>query len=127
MDAAQRDRRNTTARARYAADPVRFRAAISKRRSGQTAHLRYPGRTTGERINHAERAEIITSQGGECAICRIDLANLKETAIHVDHDRETGKIRGVLCMGCNVGIGVFKDNPWVVLRAADYLNGHGKW
>jgi len=40
---------------------------------------------------------------------------------NIDHDHKTGKVRGVLCSGCNAGIGMLGDNLDGVLRAADYL------
>ncbi len=40
---------------------------------------------------------------------------------HIDHDHSTGKVRGLLCSCCNTGIGMFKDNPDVLDRAAFYL------
>lgn len=50
-----------------------------------------------------------------CEICG------NEEATHVDHDHETGEIRGKLCQGCNTGIGFMKDNPDVLLAAAAYI------
>ena len=40
---------------------------------------------------------------------------------HVDHCHETGRIRGVLCAGCNTGLGKLGDNREGLLRALDYL------
>jgi hypothetical protein len=56
-------------------------------------------------------------QRGLCAIC----SNAK--AEHVDHDHETGRVRGVLCPECNSGMGQLKDDPATLRRAADYLSG----
>ena len=39
----------------------------------------------------------------------------------VDHCHRTGKVRGILCMGCNFSIGHFKDDPEILRRAAAYL------
>lgn len=38
-----------------------------------------------------------------------------------DHDHKTGKLRGLLCIRCNVGLGFFKDKPMMLLKAAIYL------
>jgi hypothetical protein len=54
-------------------------------------------------------------------ICRISLAVPAE---HVDHDHETGRVRGVLCFSCNAALGQFKDRPGVIRRAAAYPEGN---
>lgn len=57
-------------------------------------------------------------QDDACAICRDPFA----TTPHIDHDHETGTVRGLLCANCNTGIGKLKDDPKVLLAAAAYLN-----
>ena len=57
------------------------------------------------------------AQDGKCAICR--LVCIKSLA--VDHCHKTGKIRGLLCMRCNTALGMFKDDPSLLLRAIEYL------
>ena len=42
---------------------------------------------------------------------------------HVDHDHETGGIRGVLCSRCNHAIGLLDEDPQRLRAAADYLEG----
>ncbi|MER0478849.1 endonuclease domain-containing protein [Streptomyces sp. Edi2] len=44
--------------------------------------------------------------------------------VQVDHDHETGKVRGVLCFSCSAALGQFKDRPDVLRRAAEYLEGN---
>jgi len=40
---------------------------------------------------------------------------------HVDHNHTTGKVRGILCQQCNQAIGLFKDNIFIIEKAAEYL------
>lgn len=58
-------------------------------------------------------------QNGRCAIC--GTFDPGGEHFHVDHDHETGKIRGLLCNNCNPGLGWFKDNIDTLLSAAQYL------
>lgn len=44
----------------------------------------------------------------------------------IDHSHQSGRIRGRLCDSCNKGLGYFKDNPALLLRASDYVLGHAK-
>lgn len=50
--------------------------------------------------------EMLESQGGVCAICHDN--NIRELKLAVDHDHETGKVRGLLCDRCNRGIGLLR-------------------
>lgn len=59
---------------------------------------------------------ILTNQKNCCAIC----GNILEK-YHIDHDHNTGKIRGILCPLCNKGLGLFKDNIDSLKNAAKYL------
>jgi hypothetical protein len=52
-----------------------------------------------------------------CVICG-NTINLK-----IDHSHQSGRIRGMLCDNCNKGLGFFKDNPTLLLRASDYILG----
>lgn len=58
-------------------------------------------------------------QGGVCFICAKACSSGRKLA--VDHDHSTGKVRGLLCRRCNQMLGVAKDDPTLLLRAADYL------
>lgn len=58
-------------------------------------------------------------QHGVCAIC------LKQPEKwNIDHDHATGKVRGLLCSPCNLGIGCLGDDEANLRRAADYLQEH---
>jgi hypothetical protein len=60
---------------------------------------------------------MLVEQKGCCAICRSSEWGGKSGVPHVDHDHATGAVRGLLCAGCNHGLGHFADDP-ARLRAA---------
>lgn len=66
--------------------------------------------------------KLLAEQGGGCAICGATAANANGGRLVVDHDHETGKVRGLLCGGCNTGIGLLGDDAQRVLAAAWYLD-----
>ena len=59
---------------------------------------------------------MLESQCGACLICLLPM-----TRPVVDHDHKTGAVRGLLCRTCNSALGLLKDSPEVLMRAADYL------
>lgn len=63
----------------------------------------------------------LENQGGVCAICGQPEKDSKKTYLSVDHDHETGKVRGLLCSDCNRGLGSFKDSPDLLDKAKAYL------
>jgi hypothetical protein len=68
--------------------------------------------------------ELLAEQGGRCEICGTTDPGERRTLFCVDHDHETGKIRGLLCARCNKGLGAFGDDPARVAAAASYLGRH---
>lgn len=55
-------------------------------------------------------------QSGLCLICE-----RKPTAtFHVDHNHDTGHVRGLLCASCNVRLGILEQHDWVE-KAHAYL------
>lgn len=61
--------------------------------------------------------QMFANQGGGCSIC----GQRQERRLAIDHDHETGKVRGLLCHTCNVGLGNFHDLPTLLRRAIAYL------
>lgn len=63
--------------------------------------------------------QLLTEQGGVCAICSRPCPSGRKLA--VDHDHETGRVRGLLCGVCNRGLGYFKDDKGLLEAAVLYL------
>lgn len=77
-------------------------------------------------IGLAEYKEMLAAQDGVCASCRRPETKVQFGTVRmlsVDHDHDTGKVRGLLCGNCNAGIGYFgNDEPELLRAAADYLD-----
>lgn len=61
---------------------------------------------------------MFVAQGKVCAICGV---GTNGRAFPVDHDNETGKVRGILCDACNVGIGHLRHSEVIMKKAIKYL------
>jgi hypothetical protein len=68
---------------------------------------------------------LLAEQCGGCAICGTTIPGGSSSRLCVDHDHLTGRIRGLLCVKCNSGIGLLGDDPARVRLAAAYLERHG--
>ncbi len=69
-------------------------------------------------------AELLAVQGGKCALstCTATTGSTGKP-LYVDHDHVTGKVRGLLCSSCNVGIGNLGDSVEALEAAIRYLKG----
>jgi hypothetical protein len=95
-------------RAYRAANPEKIREGHLRRRFGLTLD---------------GYAAMLEAQGGRCAICGRPEPPGK--SLHVDHDHETGVVRGLLCFSCNAAIGKLADDVDRLQRAIAYLDGGG--
>lgn len=70
-----------------------------------------------------DKDAIFIAQGCKCAICGSETSKSNRD-FALDHDHKTGKIRGVLCHQCNVGLGNFEDSLSFLQKAINYLKLH---
>ena len=70
-------------------------------------------------ISNAQYESKYKEQKGACKICRKNFDQLV-----VDHDHNTGDVRGLLCHSCNKGLGLFFDNVSALENAIIYLAEH---
>jgi len=70
---------------------------------------------------------MLKSQNNRCAICdSTATGNRRHKNLNVDHCHTTGKVRGLLCHGCNAGIGSMKDDIEILKKAIAYLREMNK-
>ena len=127
------------AAARYRANPEpvkervrRWQRENPEKQAARMREYRASGRRSEvDRRSHLKRRFGITpeqyesmleAQGGRCAICR--RRPRADIALHVDHEHESGEIRGLLCFRCNNALGDFGDSERLLHRAAAYLDAH---
>ncbi len=109
-----RKKRNTRLRGRYKEDEA-YRLQTLANNSGGKSRRRYLKRvynTTPEEID-----ALCKYQNNKCPIC---LKRFTKTP-DIDHDHKNNRVRGLLCHGCNKGLGDFQDDPCRLDRAIAYL------
>jgi len=99
-------------------NPEKVRAAQKKYRKanpdvGINGHLLRKYKITLEQYN-----ELFEKQNGRCAICK---QKPTKRRLDVDHNHKTGKVRGLLCLACNAGIGQLDDDINILQEAINYL------
>jgi hypothetical protein len=67
---------------------------------------------------------LIALQGNRCAVCKTTQPGGHTERWHIDHDHVTGQVRGLLCHRCNLGIGLLRDDPQIIMAAAQYVTAH---
>lgn len=107
--------RNYHAKPEVRAKYVKYRATDNGKRMAKAGSLRAKYSLTLENFN-----QILAQQNNSCAICFTKNAGGKGT-FHVDHNHVSGRLRGLLCHNCNLGLGHFKDNPNLLSVAIKYL------
>jgi len=125
------DRR--AAQREYNARPERQARKNEQRRTdpGQVARIREYNRRMNLKSHYGLTVEeydrMFEAQGGVCAVCGkpADPDGVRSASrLHVDHDHETGRLRELLCIKCNRGLGYFADDPALLRAMAAYIERH---
>ena len=64
---------------------------------------------------------LLDKQNGVCGICYTDNPGRADHHFCIDHNHETGEVRGLLCVSCNRALGLFQDDSKIIQRASQYL------
>lgn len=70
-------------------------------------------------LTEQEFLNLKIKQNNSCGICFRFFDD--KTQVCIDHDHETNKVRGLLCINCNTALGSFKDNITILNNAIRYL------
>lgn len=95
----------------------RYRASGRKAANNRRSHLK---RKFGITVEDYDR--MLAEQGGGCAICGAPPP--EGSSLHVDHDHQTGRVRGLVCFKHNNALGDFGDDPELLQKATTYLIDH---
>lgn len=101
---------------------ARFETCVRKpKRTAEETKNLYKSRAFKKKygISKEDFYDLRLKQNNKCAICKNTLENDKKS--HMDHCHDTGKLRGVLCTTCNVGLGMFKDSLSLLKSAVTYI------
>ena len=84
------------------------------------AKRRFDLKKYGLTLDDYER--LLAQQGGHCAACPfVPNPTSRKRYLCVDHDHSSGRVRGLLCSGCNTALGLVRDEVERLLRLAAYV------
>ena len=75
-------------------------------------------------IDYKQYEEMLEAQDHKCGICGSEgftMAKHHELKLVVDHDHETGRVRGLLCHNCNRALGLFHDDVDSMTKAIGWI------
>lgn len=128
-----RDKRLKEGKERYQKNIERERERSRRRRAEEPGQVAKSRRKYELRIKYdlteSQFNAMLQEQSYCCAnkACGATSSGVSGRKFHIDHDHKTGKVRGLLCMRCNLLIGYAKDDIEILSSAIDYLiNQKGK-
>jgi len=86
----------------------------------------YANRMKKYGISPKDYDKFFKEQNGRCAICNVHQSEVTRR-FDIDHNHDTGKVRGLLCYNCNRALGLFKDSTKIVSKAFEYLANRGSY
>lgn len=98
-------------------DPIKREKRLARRRLSNRAY-RYKSRFG---ITYEDYIDMSYERRNLCDICRVDATNTQRGKLSIDHDHESGRIKGLLCQECNTGLGLMKESPKNLFAAFFYI------
>jgi len=96
---------------------TKYKQTVKGEATSRKSHLK-----TKYNLTIEEWDALYREQDGKCKCC----GNLTEAKkMHTDHNHITNKVRGLLCNGCNTGLGQLGDSPSRLQKAYNYLMREG--
>lgn len=110
-------------------EKAKIKATLYKQKTPEQQKIyRRKERLKTYKLTEQSFAALYDKQEGRCAICDIFLPlNDLNTVPFIDHNHDTGEVRGLLCRTCNTGLGMFKDSPVLLENAKKYLEEKGNY
>lgn len=124
------------------ANPEKFKEAARKWRESSPNYLKQWKARNKKRTKVMKRKEYLKSKYGisleqyedmrvaqqyRCYVCdkhEDEIPNPGPTALNVDHCHDTGVIRKLLCMSCNIALGKVNDDVEILQRCIEYIKEH---
>jgi hypothetical protein len=106
------------------ANPDEYRACCAAANARRTpAALRRGHLMRNYGLTEGMYAAMLAAQGGKCGVCgKLPSGKSRYGKLCVDHDHKAGRVRGLLCRSCNLGIGLLQDSMDVLRAASAYLD-----
>lgn len=124
------------------ANPEKYKQAAKKWREANPNYINQWKQRNKKRTKIQKRKEYLKSTYGisleqyeemriaqqyKCYICNRhedEIPNAGSTALNVDHCHDTGIVRKLLCMSCNIALGKVNDDVEILQRCIDYVKEH---
>jgi Recombination endonuclease VII. len=117
-----RERVNANKRAWRAKNPEKSNACSKRWRKKNPVKCLALRRKQKYGLSQEGFDRLLESQNNGCASCRKTFVGGNAFLVpHVDHDHKTGKVRGLLCRGCNIALGLLNESPENLRGLLEYL------
>jgi hypothetical protein len=111
-------------KAKYRLEREKVLLRVKKYRTENPEKIRDTKLRQADGVGVAYFEEKLKEQNGVCGCCKKNRKTLwrgKEVRMALDHDHETGKPRGILCIKCNRALGLLEEKQETILSLLEYI------